>query len=54
MTALVSVLFISMIPIDCKITNFSYTFLFTFSSRLCINVVMLCLLGVSRDFLAKL
>ena len=25
MTALVSLLFITMIPIDCKITNFSYT-----------------------------
>ena len=30
MTALVSLLFIAMIPIDCKITNFPYTCLFTF------------------------
>ena len=29
MTNLVSVLFIAMIPIDCKITNFPYSCLFT-------------------------
>jgi len=29
MTALVSLLFIAMIPIKCKITNFPYTHLFT-------------------------
>jgi len=31
MTALVSLIFIAMIPIDCKITNFPYTCLFTFT-----------------------
>ena len=30
MTALVSLLFVTMIPIDCKITNFPYICLFTF------------------------
>jgi len=30
MTALVSLQFIAMIPIDCKIINFPYTTLFTF------------------------
>ena len=30
MTALVSLLFIAMIPTDCKITNFPYTCLLTF------------------------
>jgi len=30
MTALVSLLFIAMILIDCKITHFTYTCLFTF------------------------
>jgi len=30
MTALVSLLFITVISIDCKITNFPYTCLFTF------------------------
>ena len=30
MTALVSLLFITTIPIDCKIINFSHTCLFTF------------------------
>ena len=33
MTALVSLLFIAMIPIDCKITKFPYTCLFTFCSK---------------------
>ena len=28
MTALVSLLFITMIPIDCEITNFPYTFIY--------------------------
>jgi len=36
MTDLVSQLFIAMIPIDCKITNFPYTCLFTFLATIII------------------
>ena len=39
-TTLVSSLFIYMIPIDCKITNFPYTCLFTFLNYACLKALV--------------
>jgi len=38
MTDLVSLLFVAMIPIDCKITNFPYTCFFTFFVTIIANI----------------